>query len=354
MRENLFSKTRTAFCFKHFEYFNNFLIQQPHNDVHNGFGLNSYGDMAQIPVSSYDPIFYMHHNYVDRQYAYYQALQDIRGMPVQYPNERNPEMPPFSGIKKDPQANPGYDIPNPVPITKDNSRPRMGLNYQKVFGYTYDSLLFDGKTPEEFEFERVAQCYDKKLIGFNPYGIQSINKVHIIDQGISESFGFYSLILPQSSNLLLELDITSAFDKHGLNYNDRTFHFEIKSFDLNGNELDKPFKPTSEYISPNGDRIIRYHTSYFGEYNHKVSIVHLSAKVEFVKDDGSLSDEVNVIVDQDNNVKPVDGATQITSTKHEFLYGGYMIEIGFRLDYYVKVRFSFKSFLLLLQTSFAV
>merc|ERR1712227_246380 len=293
------------------------------------------GDMAQIPVSSFDPIFYMHHNYIDRQYAYYQALQDLRNNPVTYSDEENPQMPPFSGIKKSDNP-PNLDIPNPINKTKDNSRPRMGLNYPKEFKYKYDSLLFDGKTPEQFYHDKKAQCFGKKIVGYNPDGVPSINKVYIVDQGISESVGSYSLILPSRSNFLAELDVTTAFDKNGLDYNNLTFHFEIKSFDLDGNELDKPFKPTSEYINLEGERIIRYHTSFFEEYNPKVLVAHLSATIEFVNDDGSLSNEVNVIVDQNNQVQPVNGSIELTSTKHQFLYGGHMVEAGFNLDSYVK------------------
>ena len=314
--------------------------------IHNTFGYNNFttSDMANIPTSSYDPVFYLHHNYVDRQYAYYQALQDIRGTPVEYQNidypQRpiigNPKMPPFSGILKNPLNPTNISIPNPISLTRENSKPSMGLNYQKVFGYKYDSLMFDGRTPEEF----ISTCPNRKIVGVNFDGVKSLNKIYIQDQSISESVGEYGIIIPSCPTLLVEFDITPAFNKHNLDFDDSTFHFEVESFDLQGNVIAAPYKPTSEYINMEGERIIRYHTTHFEKYNPLVKVVHLSATIEFVNADGSLSNEVNVIVDQHNHVEPINGSVQLTSTKHQFLYGGYMIEVGFSLDYYVKVSFS--------------
>ena len=348
---DLFTKTRRAFCQTKFGFFNgdrngqNYgqthgYIQIPHDTVHVTFrDKNGMGDMGYNTRSSYDPIFYMHHNYVDRQYAYYQALQDIRGNPVTYSDEENPAMPPFSGLKKS-NIPTNSNIPNPIPKSMGNSKPRDGLDYQKAFGYKYDSLLFGGKTPEQFHHDYHAQCLHKKIVGFHTNGDPSVNKVYLVDQGITESVGSYSWIVPLRSNFLMELDVTPAFDRNGLDYEDRKFHFEIESFDLDGNELERPYKPTSEYICSKGERFIRYHTSYFKEYNPKVLIGHLTATIEFVNDDGSLSNEVNVIVDQNNNVKPVNGSIELTSTKHQFLYGGRMIIAGFNLNSYVKVKMS--------------
>ena len=91
LREGLFTGTRKAFCQTKFGLFNGNrqyygYIQNPHDTVHVKIG----GDMGSTRNSSFDPIFYLHHNYIDRQYAYYQALQDIRGTPIKYPDEEIP------------------------------------------------------------------------------------------------------------------------------------------------------------------------------------------------------------------------------------------------------------------------
>jgi len=68
--EELQQWVKTSYMQKTFCEFN-FHIVQPHNTIHVKVG----GDMGYPQNSSYDPIFYLHHSYVDSQYAYFQELQ---------------------------------------------------------------------------------------------------------------------------------------------------------------------------------------------------------------------------------------------------------------------------------------
>ncbi|KAI1113782.1 Di-copper centre-containing protein [Nemania sp. NC0429] len=51
-------------------------LEYIHNNIHNwAGGLDGYiGHMAEVPVAAFDPIFYMHHANVDRQFALWQAV----------------------------------------------------------------------------------------------------------------------------------------------------------------------------------------------------------------------------------------------------------------------------------------
>jgi tyrosinase len=49
-----------------------------HNNIHNwtgGFG-TFMGHMTEVPVAGFDPIFFMHHCNIDRQFAIWQALNE--------------------------------------------------------------------------------------------------------------------------------------------------------------------------------------------------------------------------------------------------------------------------------------
>lgn len=45
-----------------------------HDQIHGSIGGSNYGDMSVIPVSAFDPAFWLHHAMVDRAFALWQAL----------------------------------------------------------------------------------------------------------------------------------------------------------------------------------------------------------------------------------------------------------------------------------------
>ena len=238
--------TQTSYCSACFEEFQ-FLIQFPHNLVHNGFHGTSdsnatLSNMEDTRISAYDPIFYMHHNFVDRQYAYYQAVQKARGRNVIHPED--PEMPPFSNIS--PSQGASSDVPNPYQITQVHSKPNSGLNYETIFKYKYDNLLFKGVEPRDFD--TITQCMiNKTSVGIHFRASKpSRFKIYAKKEEKSVKVGEYAVLTPTESNLLLEYDVTSELEEAGIEPNDKTLHFEIESYDLEGIKFEGAFKPTAE------------------------------------------------------------------------------------------------------------
>lgn len=121
-------------------------LSNPHNMVHNTNPCN----LRPTLVAAWDPVFFLHHAFVDMQYAYWQELQRLRGRPMQVPQHTQP-LRPFD--------NPQY---NPVASTLAASRADQGYDYRAAFCYEYDRLSFAGQTPEEFHQARTsrftAQC----------------------------------------------------------------------------------------------------------------------------------------------------------------------------------------------------
>ena len=206
--------TQIAYCSHCFEEYQ-FLIQFPHNLVHNGFhgvtdpNFNEHlSNMEDTTISAYDPVFFMHHMMVDRQYAYYQALQEHRKKLVQHPE--NPHMPPYSGIlRSEQQGNFPTDVPNPYPITQNNSRPNDGLNYKDVFEYKYDTLSFKGMSPSEFDLN--TQCGNASHAGIHFRTSKPARfEIFAIKGAKSEKVGHYAVLTPTESDLLVPYDVTSA------------------------------------------------------------------------------------------------------------------------------------------------
>lgn len=93
-------------------------------------------------MAAYDPVFYLHHSNVDRQYAFWQELQKIRGQNTEAVENSHFEMPPF--------WNKTYN-PDPIfEVTGKNATQSYGLDYETHYNYKYDQLIFDGKSPGEF------------------------------------------------------------------------------------------------------------------------------------------------------------------------------------------------------------
>jgi hypothetical protein len=110
-------------------------IAIPHNRFHTSMGC----DMERIETAAYDAIFYLHHSYVDYQFAYWQALQQLRGLTIPFQSDQNNPLAPFN--------NPRY---NNEQKTFGNNIGRETYNYEETLGYQYDDLMFDGMTPQQF------------------------------------------------------------------------------------------------------------------------------------------------------------------------------------------------------------
>ena len=146
--EELKSQTRDAFntdvtsdAEDTFRRFSDALME-PHDLFHVRYEC----DMEFLETAAYEPIFYLHHSYVDYQWAYWQELQKLQG-------------------RSDPTI-PGFDQPlppfensrfNTIDKTLRNNRAQDTFNYKENLCYEYDNLKFDKRTPQEF-LDSLAQA----------------------------------------------------------------------------------------------------------------------------------------------------------------------------------------------------
>ena len=129
------SNTKDALDKKYFPDFENAISQGPHGTVH----VQSNCDLEQIATAAYDTLFYLHHNYVDYQWAFWQELQRLRGRSNPTIDGFDQPLPPFDSRRFNDNAK-----------TLRNSRAQDTFDYQKNFCYEYDQLLFDGLTPAQY------------------------------------------------------------------------------------------------------------------------------------------------------------------------------------------------------------
>ena len=233
--------------------------------------------MPNTIEASYDPVFYLHHSFVDQQYAYWQELQTIRGL-TQFASDPNREMPPFSGYTQPPVK---PTVPNPLYLTKKFDTQGLGLNYQTNFNYYYDKLIFDGVNPHQFQEQYLQRCLDKYHIRFSPidYTLTSKNYIFVNIEGerkkVAEHSQLPMLQAPDNRTAIHHLfDATKFFDDKNLNLeNSKTVHYEVETFDENDQKIGKNlFKPTFEYFDSNEVRTIRYHVSQFEQYRNYIKL----------------------------------------------------------------------------------
>jgi hypothetical protein len=155
---------KTAFKQTIYVQFNQQIVI-PHNFIHVRVG----GDMGAPLYASYDPIFFLHHSYVDLQFAYYQELQKLRLRHTQQKSfcieAQTAQLQPF----------PSSEV-NPYKPYRDNSIGYQTLDYKKKFCYDFEQLLFDGLTPEQFiakEEEELKQPSILAAVPMNSTGYAS-------------------------------------------------------------------------------------------------------------------------------------------------------------------------------------
>ena len=137
-----------AFDHKDFADFANH-IQDPHNIVHNQGGC----DMVATTTAAYDTVFYLHHSYVDYQWAFWQELQRLRGHSDPTPDGFDQPLPPFDSRRFNDNAK-----------TLRNSRAQDTFDYQQKFCYEYDELLFDGLTPAQHSTSKSIKKSCAKIV----------------------------------------------------------------------------------------------------------------------------------------------------------------------------------------------
>ena len=118
-------------------------------------------DMQTVEIAAYDPIFHLHHAYIDYLFAYWQELQIIRGFPppntANLPGDPNDPSYPMNLNLEPFNRNPVLPTPsspNPSPRSHRNCQGKNTFDYRNNFCYEYDELLFRGVTPAAFPGRR--------------------------------------------------------------------------------------------------------------------------------------------------------------------------------------------------------
>jgi hypothetical protein len=122
-------ETRKAFQADNYVQFSTDLAQ-PHNTVHTPAG---GCDLGVLATASYDPIFYLHHSYVDFQWAFWQETKGA-----------------FSSLGIPNDALTPFDRTEFNQNEKTRKTGQDLEHYRTNLCYEYENLLFDGKTPQEF------------------------------------------------------------------------------------------------------------------------------------------------------------------------------------------------------------
>ena len=245
------------FC--HFEV----QFEVAHNPIHYLVGGRITHSMSSLEYTSYDPIFFLHHSNVERQFALWQALQKHRGLSTKANcglNLFHQPMEPFSRET------------NPFALTKDNAKPVSLFEYEQL-GYEYDDLTLNGMTIEELDtLLKVRLTRPRAYANFRLEGIKTSANIKIMlcipskdkrhsDNCDNEAGHFFILggarEMPWHFSYPYLHEITDTVRTTGLHL-DEDYYVNVKITAINGTLLADDIipNPTVSYIPPRG-----YHDS---------------------------------------------------------------------------------------------
>ena len=142
-KENLRQNLTDAFKQLDFHKF-----QEKAMDAHNEIHISVGCELGAQATASYDPLFWLHHSFVDSQWAFYMELCKLRngncdGNLIEKSAWDDP-MPPFNRRK----LKNGFKNENER--TLRHSTARATVDYEDNLCYKYEDLKFDDMSPEEF------------------------------------------------------------------------------------------------------------------------------------------------------------------------------------------------------------
>uniref|UniRef100_UPI003B98819F Hemocyanin n=1 Tax=Pomacea canaliculata TaxID=400727 RepID=UPI003B98819F len=216
----------------------NFEVQYEvtHNAIHSWIGGTSPYGMSTLEYSAYDPIFFIHHSNVDRQFAIWQALQRYRGLDYNSANcniqELRQPLEPFN-----------WDS-NPNDFIRENARAVDAFDYDQ-FNYQYDDLNFHGLTiPQLEEAIEKRRSEDRVFANFMLQGFKASADVtfDLCDADNHCSFaGTFAVLggpleMDWHFDRLFQYDVTSVFNQMHLRP-DSVYHFDVHITAINGTQL---------------------------------------------------------------------------------------------------------------------
>ena len=224
-----------------------------HNWIHNLIGGRNEYSLSSLHWTSYDPLFYIHHSFVDKLFAVWQELQKRRNLPHDRAdcaiNSMNTPMHPFN-----------MDI-NANAFTKAHALPSDGFDYAHL-GYTYDNLNVGGMSVDELEHAIENNKQKTRVFaGFLLYGIGSSAEVEFKICKTDEDCytgGFLFILggqleMPWAFDRLFKYDITDALERAGLDPRDvfninAAFHLKVEITDVVGKRLPDDTLPAPTII----------------------------------------------------------------------------------------------------------
>ena len=199
-------------------------IATPHNNLHNHFFCN----LATTDAAAFDPIFWLHHSFVDSLLAFWQQLQRLRGNNLDLdPSLESSQMDPFHrrGINQNQK-------------TLSNSRMSEAVDYKK-FCYDYSELKINGKTPEQYFEEKnsrfrpssfgleleVGSTYFVGVVlpkmagsGYFPFKICAGEECTVAGGASTFGSGFMNSsrgTVSKETHKIVEFDVTEVIDEQG-------------------------------------------------------------------------------------------------------------------------------------------
>nr|AYO86691.1 hemocyanin 1 [Lymnaea stagnalis] len=224
-----------------------------HNAIHYLVGgLQTYS-LSSLEYSAYDPIFFIHHSFVDKIWVVWQELQQRRHLPSNTANcALNYLAEPMKPFNLDLNIN---------AFTKKHAVPRDVFNHEEL-GYHYDNLNIGGYNLDQLE-QLIAQHQSRPRVfaGFLLKGIKTSGSVVLnVCKGSQCTYaGRFNLLggpseMPWAFDRLYKKDITWALEAADIKPEsvfdaDSLFTLDVKVFDVEGHAINvKSVFPTPSII----------------------------------------------------------------------------------------------------------
>ncbi|KAH9509972.1 hypothetical protein Btru_044759 [Bulinus truncatus] len=221
-----------------------------HNLIHGLVGGPVPYGMNSLEYSAYDPLFYMHHSFLDKIWSVWMALQEKRGKPYKAHCAQSyvhQPLKPFSFSKT-------Y---NPNMKTYYHSTPTNIYDHIKELDYTYDRLEFDGMNIHDLDnyIKTYVASKPRIFVGVLLHGFKKSARAQILitrPNGYKDPVGRFSVLggvteMSWRFDRLYKVDITNAMKHLSLNWNDQ-FDLSLEMFEFDGTPIDDTEMPKIQLI----------------------------------------------------------------------------------------------------------
>ncbi|CAL1540978.1 unnamed protein product [Lymnaea stagnalis] len=221
-----------------------------HNLIHGLVGGNSSYSMSTLAYSAFDPIFFLHHSFVDKIWSVWTSLQQLRGKPYKAHCAQSYIYDPLKPFAFSPPYNPNER-------TSAASVPTNIYDHEVNLGYKYDTLDFAGMSLEELEIYLNKNLIGKPrvFVGILLLGIRksAVANIYITKPGSEKKKAGRLMLLggpaemPWRFDRLYRLDITKTINELGLKWDD-SYDVTMEMNEFDGTPVDISVFPKLEVI----------------------------------------------------------------------------------------------------------